>query len=227
MDVSEAECVGLLAACGKGTTDSLALGDLSSKAFDGALEKLATARAEEYRRAQAAEREEAARAAEAGRLQEQLQSLFTPSGDDGPAVRLLACLAYILPLADGIQYGGPLVEFVPGLIPLFQIFYPIAMVKASIPFGTLILLIAFQFLAGNQDLPYLVRFNLQQAAVMDILFLLPALVQGFLGLQLPESLGLATFVILLGCIVYAVVLNALGKVPDGLGFISDAVKRRI
>jgi len=114
---------------------------------------------------------------------------------------------------------------VPALTPLFIVFGPLVELKEVIPFGTFIFLIGFQALCRNPELPALLRYNLRQACVLDILILLPSFIQSFLGIQVPEGLDFALFILLLGCLPYCLFMTALGKTPDGLGFVSDATER--
>merc|ERR1712226_1285558 len=95
----------------------------------------------------------------------------------------------------------------------------------GIPFGTFIFLIGFQYLSRNEDLPGVVRYNLRQATVLDIFAIIPAWFTGLLGMNLPDGLDIALFILILFCMTYSVVLTALGRLPDGLGFVSDATKR--
>ena len=53
----------------------------------------------------------------------------------------------------------------------------------------------------GSDLPYLVRFNLAQAVVLDVLILLPVFISSFIGIQFPPALLLAAYVVLLGAML--------------------------
>eukprot|EP00933_Yihiella_yeosuensis_P071171 TRINITY_DN7936_c0_g1_i1.p1 TRINITY_DN7936_c0_g1~~TRINITY_DN7936_c0_g1_i1.p1 ORF type:complete len:385 (-),score=80.63 TRINITY_DN7936_c0_g1_i1:161-1315(-) len=199
---------------------------LQSPQFEAALQKFLDEKAAAQRAAQLEANERAAKDAEEKRM----QNTFS-AGSDGEdttfPIRLLAVLVYLLPLADVLEYGGPILYNVPALDYFFGLFIPLIALKSMIPFGTFLLLIGFQYLARNQDYPRFVRYNMQQACTIDVLVILPSLIQSFLGLEVPEDVTTALFIITMGCILYSIVVTLLGKVADGLGFISDATKRNI
>lgn len=206
-------------------TNNLGFDDLASKIFDTTLERLEKAQnarlsaelAERQQQlAEEAKREKAAAAA---------ASLFSADSEDGGIQgRVLACLPYLLPLVDGIQFGGPAIDLVPAVYPILAAFSPLMALKSAIPFGTFIFLVAFQFLCRNSELPGLLRYNLRQACVIDILILLPDFITGFTGFQLPGA-DLPLFILMVLSVGYSVVLTSLGKLPNSLGFISDATER--
>jgi len=206
-------------------TNKLGFEDLASTAFDVTLDRLEKAQnarlsaelAERKRQlAEEAEREKAIAAA---------TGLFSADADDGGIQgRVLACLPYFLPLADGIQFGGPAIDLVPALYPILMVFSPLLALKSAIPFGTFLFLVAFQFLCRNEELPGLLRYNLRQACVIDILILLPDFIAGFTGFQLP-AVDLPLFILMVLSVGYSVILTSLGKYPNNLGFISDATER--
>merc|ERR550534_3528587 len=60
------------------------------------------------------------------------------NNDRGAVTRLVACLAYLLPLSDFFLNGVPLVDMVPLALPLFLILAVPAGLLHCIPFGSLI-----------------------------------------------------------------------------------------
>merc|ERR1712187_93602 len=110
-------------------------------------------------------------------------------------------------MGDGLPLGGALLGVVPALMPLFVIFGPLAALKDVIPFGTFIFLIGFQYLCRNQELPGLLRYNLRQACVIDILILLPDFIQGFTGIELPQQLDIPLFILMVLSVAYSLVLT--------------------
>eukprot|EP00411_Alexandrium_monilatum_P119633 CAMPEP_0175680862 /NCGR_PEP_ID=MMETSP0097-20121207/25007_1 /TAXON_ID=311494 /ORGANISM="Alexandrium monilatum, Strain CCMP3105" /LENGTH=352 /DNA_ID=CAMNT_0016987707 /DNA_START=17 /DNA_END=1072 /DNA_ORIENTATION=- len=208
------------------TGDRLGFDDLASVAFDAALEKLVAAQDAKLSAELAERQKELAAEAEREKMVSSVTSLFSGDADDGgPTGRALACLPYLLPLLDGLPYGLSLASFVPFLAPLFITLGPLLGLKNAIPFGTFIFLLGFQFLCRNQELPGLLRYNLRQACVIDVLILLPSFVAGFTGFRIPDTLDIPIFILMAICIGYSLVCTALGKTPSGLGFVSDATER--
>ena len=167
------------------------------------------------------EREERRLAMEAERLEKEKESLsesFGPENlDSGVGPRVLACLPYILPLCDGAQYGRFLLEQVP---LLGNVLGPAVFLFRSVPFGGLL---AFWFMINqskNRDLPRIVRFNLQQAVLVDIALFFPSLIGALLSVGSPDLVSAlsepasdAMFVTLLGTIAYICAGNlATGKI---------------
>merc|ERR1711972_714627 len=138
------------------------------------------------------------------KLMSGVANMFSAEDDGGgPAGRVLACLPYLLPLADGLPFGGALADDVPFLQPILIAFSPLLALKSVIPFGTFIFLIAFQFLCRNPELPGLLRYNLRQACVIDILILLPEFILSFTGIQLPPQLDIPLFILMALSVVYS------------------------
>jgi len=149
--------------------------------------------------------------------------------------RALSCLPYILPLIDGDRYGRFLFALVPALGAIdYALLGPFNALFAAIPFLQLICFFGFTILARNPELSRDVRFNLQQAVILDIALFFPSLlgqVTGSLPITLPRFLveGGSNFVFLalIGAVGYSVVSNATGKVPNGIPFISEAVETQV
>jgi len=167
------------------------------------------------------EREERRLAMEAERIEKEKESLsenFGPENlDSGVGPRVLSCLPYILPLCDGAQYGRFLLEQVP---LLGNVLGPAVFLFRSVPFGGLL---AFWFMINqskNRDLPRIVRFNLQQAVLVDIALFFPSLIGALLSVGSPDLVSAlsepasdAMFVTLLGTIAYICAGNlATGKI---------------
>ncbi|CAM9261617.1 unnamed protein product [Phaeothamnion confervicola] len=85
------------------------------------------------------------------------------------ADRLLSTLPYALPFLDGVDYGRYIYALAPGLgEAVYSVFgSTIALWKGTplVAFGAFI---GLTFLARNQSLPRFVRFNVQQAILLDI-----------------------------------------------------------
>lgn len=204
--------------------------NLSREEFQDRLRMLVAAKRETARALEAVAKREQEAEASVASMKEELGNVFATEvdGEDRSLpTRLVASLVYILPLMDGFQFGLPLLEIFPGALPIVKLIAPLLMLKNAIPFGTFIFLILFQAQARNGDLPQILRFNLAQAVVLDVLFIIPDFFMSIISMELPTSLLVALFVILFGVMVYSVTLTLLGKVPDGLGGISDMTRRNL
>jgi hypothetical protein len=101
-----------------------------------------------------------------------------PSGTD----KLVSVLPYLLPLLDGLQFAGHLVNDNPDNV-LSGIALAMFTLYQSVPFGGLIAYFALSSLSGNPTINRLVRFNMQQAIFVDIALFFPGC-----SLHYPDSL---------------------------------------
>ena len=152
-------------------------------------------------------------------------------GNDVPiSERALGCLVYMLPALDGFVYGTYVYSHVPGLAPIAYSFLPAVNAFQSIPFAGLALFIGFSFFSRNQNLSRFLRFNIQQALLLDIALIIPS-VLGPAANIFPELLQLVgqnfVFYSWFLAVAYAVVCNVQGKVPDQVPIISDAARMQI
>ena len=101
--------------------------------------------------------------------------------------RILSCVPYIVPLLDGDRYGRFLFYQVP-LLGLFDniLLGPFKLIYGTIPFAQLIFFIGFSVLRRNPEIPRPIRFNMQQALLLDIGLIFPSLLA-----QIPVPLILA------------------------------------
>lgn len=223
LEMSSTEVGELLSASAAGKAE-LGFDDLASAAFDQAVAALVAAQDARLSEELARRERELAEEEERKRLVSSVTDVFSGGEEDaGPVVRVLACLPYLLPLVDGLPLGASLQFALPVLAQFIGFVFPLLALKEAIPFGTFIFLIGFQFLCRNPELPALVRYNLRQACVIDIVILLPQLLASFTGIVLPLDVPL--FILMLLSVGYSLAVTALGKTPSGLGFISDATER--
>eukprot|EP00966_Prymnesium_polylepis_P168814 3903392-Prymnesium_polylepis.1 len=87
------------------------------------------------------------------------------------ADRALASAVYLLPFLDGFQYGAYVYSTVPGLGPIAYSFVPLVNTFQSIPFAGLILFFSLSYFARSTNLSRFVRFNIQQAILLDIVMI--------------------------------------------------------
>jgi hypothetical protein len=110
----------------------------------------------------------------------------------GPPIwqRLLAALAYLLPWSDALPFGQSLFGLFPVLQWLSLPAFPVLLLQQAVPFGGFVLfLVLFLAVVRNTKVPYLIRFNVLQAILVDILLILMSL--AFSVLLAPLGLGFA------------------------------------
>jgi len=236
IELTEFEADRLASACGLPLNGprNFSFEELASERFDAELERI-TAQARQaklLRERQEREAAEAARAAEAAAAaspagSSQAEAVPADENDDRSTnTRVLACLAYILPLVDSIQFGFYFLQVAPFFAPLFAVLALPSAIIGLVPFGTIILFAACVILGANRDLPRLLRFNLQQAVLLDVTFFLPnLLVAAVNGGALPPEIAGFFFLNLMVLITYCILRNADGEYPDGIPVVSDFAKR--
>lgn len=113
-------------------------------------------------------------------------------GGDGDQIegtdRALACLPYLLPILDGDHFGNYIFQRAPPLGILNAILVgPLETVYHSIPFLGLICFFGLSFLSRNPNFSQPVRFNMQQAILIDIALIFPDLIGSATGsMHLPR-----------------------------------------
>lgn len=150
--------------------------------------------------------------------------------DADPVERLFACLPYLLPVLDGFSYGAYVYANVPVLGDAAVAAAPAVGAFQSSPFSGFILFIGLSIFTRNAALPRFVRFNIQQALLLDIALIIPGLF-GPVGNILPRELTI------LGCntvfyfwvlvVAYSLFCNVRGKTPDQVPVLSDAAAMQI
>ena len=153
---------------------------------------------------------------------------------DGPPIwqRLLAALAYLLPLSDAVPFGKDLLLQFPVLQLLALPALPVITLQQTIPFGGLVLfLVLFLLVVRNSQVPYLIRFNVLQAILLDIVLVLLTLAFDTLLGPLGGSFGVRTLenTIFLGTVVlvlFAFVESLRGKEAE-IPTVSEAVRMQL
>jgi len=145
--------------------------------------------------------------------------------------RLLAALAYLLPWSDAFSFGRGLFSLFPALQWLGVPILPIALLEQAVPFGGLVLfLVLFLAVVRNNKVPYVIRFNVLQAILIDIVVVLVSL--AFQVLQLGaldfvgKTLSNTVFIGILVLVLFAVMQNLRGKEAD-IPSISEAVRMQL
>ncbi|CAE8657825.1 unnamed protein product, partial [Polarella glacialis] len=185
---------------------------------------------EDVKEKEAGKRREAEKEQKA--LDEFLETLPPANEDTGVLSRLASILAYCLPVWDSLRFSVPLVSLFPALGNVTAaLLLPLNMLRV-IPFVQLFLFLGMQFLAANNKLPRLVRFNMRQAIMIDIGISLISVLEGTIAFlfkldHLPgfmtyanSELSIAIFAVSSMLISYCTVSNLCGIVPNGLPWIS-------
>jgi len=145
--------------------------------------------------------------------------------------RLLAALAYLLPWSDAFPFGSNLFGLFPALQWLGLPILPIALLEQAVPFGGLVLfLVLFLAVVRNSRVPYLIRFNVLQAILVDIVVVLISRASQVLRLNsldfVGKTLSNTVFLGILVLVSFAMVQNLRGKEADIPG-LSEAVRMQL
>lgn len=146
--------------------------------------------------------------------------------------RLLAALAYLLPWADAVGFGQGVLSLAEPLQLLVLPALPLLTLERVVPFGGLVVFLAlFLLVVRNPQVPYLIRFNVLQAILIDIVLVLLSL--AFQVLLSPLGGGFAVrtlestvFLAALLLVVFAVVQSLRGVEAD-IPTVSEAVRMQL
>ncbi|KAK9064464.1 hypothetical protein SSX86_015846 [Deinandra increscens subsp. villosa] len=148
--------------------------------------------------------------------------------------RLISAAAYFFPFFNGLQYGRFLFAQYPKTLGLaIEPLLPLLSFYRSVPYSSyLAFLILYIGVVRNTNVSRYARFNAMQAVVLDVLLVLPMLVQRIFNPG-PHGIGgkivmVSHNVIFVGvavCFVYTVVYSVLGRTPT-LPFVGDAAGRQ-
>lgn len=232
VQLTDEQATTLMTACGRNKEGgALFFDDLAGEAFDAELRRIAEAGRAARQEEQAAQAKEAA-ARTAGQREgggSQDVAVDAEENDDrGISTRLAACLAYFFVLADAFRYAAPLAQLFPPITVLLAPVGLFAITLQAIPFGSLLVLVLFIVLAQNKDVPRLVRFNLEQAVLLDCALILPNIIVAVTmasgGAEAVDVSASVTFLTLCALVAYCVSKNINGEEPDGIPVISDTAK---
>mmetsp|Transcript_30344 Transcript_30344/g.44314 ORF Transcript_30344/g.44314 Transcript_30344/m.44314 type:complete len:233 (+) Transcript_30344:9-707(+) len=152
-------------------------------------------------------------------------------GGVDPLDRFVACLPYALPLADSFEWGHYVFDAFPlATIPFLPLFPVIQLLNLPfVSFGIFIIL--FSFVARNPAFSRTVRFNTLQAVYLDVVLIFPQLARSIVGPSnqfvpsgLAETCANTVFYTILFSCLYSVGSNIIGKTPNQLPVISEAVE---
>lgn len=157
------------------------------------------------------------------------------SAAPGPADRVLAAVPFLLPFLDAFSYGRflfyqfPLVaKAVAPLAPLLSLYH-------SVPFAALICFFGIYIgIVNNAAMPRFVRFSAMQAVLLDILLVLPRLLEQLVsppttaGAALQAYIGAQNviWVAVAACVAFGVGSALLGK-EGRIPFVADAAEQQL
>ena len=144
--------------------------------------------------------------------------------------RIKSCIPYILPLIDGDNFGKYIYERIPPLGTLdYILLRPFVEAIQAAPILSIILFIIFALGPQLTGQSREVRFNAQQAVLIDVALIIPQLLGDAVAdadanfpraLMEPSSNFVWYFIV--SSVVYCVLSNARGKIPNQIPFISAA-----
>ncbi|CAB1117364.1 unnamed protein product [Ectocarpus sp. CCAP 1310/34] len=151
-------------------------------------------------------------------------------GEKGESVRnrALGTVVYLLPMLDGLDCGRDVFHAVPMLGSLVHgVLAPALAIWDNVPFMPLVMFIILQVSVRRQDTSRFIRFNVQQAILVDILTVVLGLLGTAAGYVAPEGEQFVTnfaFYCLVGAVAYAVAETARGKMANQIPLISAAAE---
>lgn len=149
------------------------------------------------------------------------------------AHRILACLPYLLPLLDALNFG-----IISGLIKFLHLEWLIVLLQPVIviygvlgPYGDLIVFFAlFLLVVRNEKINHFIRYNTMQALLLDILAYVCSIILRLVslpGLDFASQVVASTlFVGIFAAIIYSVVQSLFGRYAE-IPAISDAVYMQV
>jgi len=146
--------------------------------------------------------------------------------------RILSCLPYLVPILDGDRYG----RFIYNRFPLLGAADTILLgrlksVWSSLPYVNLIAFFLLLVLVRNTYIPRSIRFNMQQALLLDVTLILPSLSSLMSWLVVPEYIKEPAtnffFYYLVTSVGYSLFSNLSGKKPNQIPLISEAAEMQV
>lgn len=143
--------------------------------------------------------------------------------------RIKSCVPYVLPLVDGDHFGKYIYERIPPLGDLDDILLqPLVRLFDTVPFLGLILFVALTLgTRGNTDMSRGVRFNAQQAALIDVALVFPELIASSFENEpdfpryIAEPCSNFVYYAYMAAVIYSIVSNLRGKKPNQIPYISE------
>jgi hypothetical protein len=155
---------------------------------------------------------------------------FEDEGDIRGSDRIKSCIPYILPLIDGDSFGKFIYERIPPLASLdYVLLRPFVDGFHAVPFLSILLFMTFALAPQllRDSLSREVRFNAQQAVLIDVALIFPTLIGEAIAdervpRQLLEPATNFVWIAYVSLVLYSVTSCLRGKKPDRIPFISPA-----
>ena len=102
--------------------------------------------------------------------------------------RIIASVPYLLPLLDGLRYGRFFFKEFPQTYALLVPLQPLIKVYYTLPFASLVVFFALYYgIVNNYNFSRFVRYNAMQTILLDILLIIPSLIENFLLRDVPKT----------------------------------------
>lgn len=157
---------------------------------------------------------------------------MTLRGSTTVSDRIFACLPYLLPLIEVLQFGAFLLIQFPPLKVLFLPLEPLVAIYFGVPFAGLIIFFAlFLLVVRNEKISHFIRFNTMQAILLDIVIFLFSILTNLVGIVPASGFAIQTlsttiFLGIVAAVVYSVVQSLMGRYAE-IPAISDAVYMQV
>eukprot|EP01024_Parvocaulis_polyphysoides_P045331 TRINITY_DN4238_c0_g1_i2.p1 TRINITY_DN4238_c0_g1~~TRINITY_DN4238_c0_g1_i2.p1 ORF type:complete len:233 (-),score=19.83 TRINITY_DN4238_c0_g1_i2:143-805(-) len=116
------------------------------------------------------------------------------SNQPNVAERVIASLPYLLPLLDGLRYGRFFFVEYPVFNKLLQPLQPLIEFYYGFPLGSLIVFFGIYLaIVNNMNLDRFVRLNAMQAILLDIILIVPQLLENVLKLRPTTGLQVSAY----------------------------------
>ncbi|KAL3160671.1 hypothetical protein ABBQ32_010586 [Trebouxia sp. C0010 RCD-2024] len=162
--------------------------------------------------------------------------ILTQAGNQNPDIadRVVASVPYLIPLIDGLRYGKFFFAQFPAFAKLLAPLNPLVSLYFGVPFASFAVFFAVYLgIINNQNFSRYCRFNAMQAVLLDIVLILPGLIENVLrppssgpGLQAYISLYNSIWLFVFVCVAYGVGSCLIGQTPR-LPFVADAADQQI
>ncbi|CAM9503496.1 unnamed protein product, partial [Discosporangium mesarthrocarpum] len=145
--------------------------------------------------------------------------LFMRGAEEVPiGARMLGTLPYLLPMLDGLDTGRYVFQAIPPLkSAFFTALAPGVALWDHLPYLPVVVFIGLSIVSRQQSISRFIRFNIQQAILVDIALILAGLLIALVKFVTPMGSIPVTnffFYCLMGAIVYATIENLRGRVPN-------------
>ncbi|CAM9403077.1 unnamed protein product [Chrysoparadoxa australica] len=131
-------------------------------------------------------------------------------------LRVLSLAPYTLPFLDGVEKGANIYRLVPGLNQaVYGTLGPILSLWDG-PFLSFGFFLGLTFLSRNPELPRYLRFNMQQAVLLDISLIIGSLLESLLKFSVGNSDAFTNFIFYcwFTSLAYCAGSNLVGVAPN-------------